>query len=284
MAGDAVDGVAWRDCPQDIPSCYNIPYMEYAKKMLLVGNWKMNPRNVEEAKALLEAVKKQSKSSARVDVVVAPPVVYVAEARRTLGTRFLLGAQDISDEKMGAFTGEVGASMLESVGVSHVIIGHSERRAKGEKDDVIEKKVASVLKSNMTVVLCVGERERDTHGKYFSFVEEQVRLALRGVSGGKLSQVVIAYEPIWAISTSSPGARPATPEDAHEMILFIRKVLSDLYMRASAEKVRILYGGSVDQKNIQALLEGSGAQGFLVGGASLRAADFSSIIKAIHAF
>ncbi len=254
------------------------------KKMLLIGNWKMNPRSMEEAQALALAIKKQSKVSARMDIVIAPPHPYIYEVRRALGAKFLVGAQDVSSEKMGAFTGEVGASMLESVGVTYGIVGHSERRARGETDDSIEKKVASVLKTNMTAVVCVGERERDSHGKYFGFVEGQVRSALRGVAGSKLTQVVIAYEPVWAISTSSPTARPATPEDAHEMVLFIRKTLSDLYTRASAERVRIIYGGSVDTKNISALLQGSGAQGFLVGGASLRAHDFATIVKTLYAF
>jgi len=258
--------------------------MEYAKKMLVIANWKMNPRSIEEAKVLASEVKKHSKVSPHVEVVIAPPSVFLGEVRRACGPKFLLGAQDVSSEKLGAFTGDVAVSMLESVGVSHIIIGHSERRAQGESDESVAKKVATVLKTSLNAVVCVGERERDSHGKYFGFVEEQVRSALRGVPGSKLTQVVIAYEPIWAISTSSPGARPATPEDAHEMILFIRKIISDLYSRASAEKVRIIYGGSVDQKNIQTLLEGSGAQGFLVGGASLRAVDFSMVIKTIHAF
>lgn len=257
--------------------------MEVSKTMLVIANWKMNPRTSTEARVLLEACKKNIRLNPSVEVVIAPPHVFLEEVRRGIGkSKFQLGAQNVSGEKMGPFTGEVAASMLESVGVSHVIVGHSERRALGETDGDIEKKVASLLKTNMTSVICVGERERDGHGKYFSFVETQVRTALRGVGGSKLAHIVIAYEPIWAISTSTPGAHPATPEDAHEMILFIRKILVDMYGRTNAEKVRILYGGSVDTKNIESLAARSGAQGFLIGGASLRPVDFSSIVRIIH--
>jgi triosephosphate isomerase len=172
--------------------------------------------------------------------------------------------------------------MLKSFEVEHVIVGHSERRARGEDDALIRKKIAQAVKAGLAPILCVGERERDAHGKYFSLIEGQIREALKGAPGSKLGRIAIAYEPIWAISTATPNARPATPEDAHEMIIFIRKVLTDLYGRTAAGRVRILYGGSVTEKNVEALVSGSGAQGFLVGGASLKPREFSYIVKTAY--
>ncbi len=250
---------------------------------LLVANWKMNPRTRAEAKELILAVKKQARVPSGVEVVIAPPHVYLDEVEKVIRGKFSLGAQAVSGEKMGAFTGSVSAGMLQSVGVTYCIVGHSERRAQGETDSEVEKQLTSLLKSGITPILCVGERERDTHGKYFGVVEAQLRSALRVFPGSRLAQLVIAYEPIWAISTATPGARVATPDDAHEMIIFIRKILTDLFGRTQAGKVRILYGGSVDQKNSTALLAHSGAQGFLVGGASLRPSDFVTILKTLHA-
>lgn len=257
--------------------------MDVSQTKLVVANWKMNPRTLEEALVLVGDIKKKVRLNAGCEVVIAPPYVYLGDVRKVLRAhKMILGAQDVSSEKIGPFTGDVSTSMLESVGVSHVIIGHSERRARGETDADVEKKVAAVLKSTLTAIVCVGEQERDGHGKYFSTVESQVRAALRGVSGSKLVRLAIAYEPIWAISTATEQAHAATPEDAHEMILFIRKVLVDLYGRASAERVRILYGGSVDVKNIEALCARSSAQGFLIGGASLRPTDFALITNVIQ--
>ena len=254
--------------------------MEISKSLLVIANWKMNPRTREEARALVADLKKSIRVTGATEVVIAPPFVYLDEVKKGIGAgKLLLGAQNVSGEKLGAFTGDISVSMLESMGVTHIIVGHSERRAQGETDADVEKKVGGILKTQLTAVICVGERERDSHGKYFGLVETQVRAALKGVPGSKLPHVAIAYEPIWAISTASTTAHAATPEDAHEMVLFIRKVLTDLYGRSNAEKVRILYGGSVDIKNIEPLVAHSGAQGFLVGGASLRPADFSLLVK-----
>jgi triosephosphate isomerase (TIM) len=244
---------------------------------LIVANWKMNPRSLKEAKELFAELKKGAKYGA---FHVAPPSAFIGEIARMRGkSKVGVAAQDASGETLGAYTGDTSASMLKSLDVSYVIIGHSERRARGESDAEIRKKVAQALKAGLSPILCVGERERDAQGRYFSTVEGQVREALKGMPASKLAQLAIAYEPVWAISTATPNARPATPEDAHEMIIFIRKVLTDLYGRTAASRVRILYGGSVTEKNAAALVLGSGAQGFLVGGASLRPREFSTIVK-----
>lgn len=255
--------------------------MDSRTPLLVVANWKMNPRTLGAARELLRDITKVIRGKR--GVVVVPPTPFLTELIKTArSTALAFGAQDLSQHGVGAHTGEIGASMLKSIGVSYVIVGHSERRGDGETDGVIHEKLRQALAGGITPILCVGERERDSQGKYFSVVEEQVRTALREVPARKIGQVIIAYEPLWAISTASAAPRPATPEDAHEMTLFIRKTLTDLYDRVHARKVRILYGGSVDAKNIQGLVAGSGAQGFLVGGASLRPDDFKGIITTTH--
>lgn len=251
---------------------------------IIVANWKMNPQTEDEAVELLAALKRAvGKKGLGGQVVIAPPAIFLSRVRSAvekMGAH--LAVQAVSSEKMGAFTGEYSVSMVQSVGVTHVIAGHSERRARGETDESINLQVTRALKANLSVIVCVGEKERDVHGRYFGMVEEQVRRAFAGVPASKLASVMVAYEPVWAISTSSAHAHPATPEDAHEMILFIRKVLTDLYGRTAAERARILYGGSVDQKNIAPLVARSGAQGYLVGGASLRPYEFAAIVETVY--
>jgi triosephosphate isomerase len=164
--------------------------------------------------------------------------------------------------------------MLASIDVTHVIIGHSERRRAGENDESINQKMHATIKSGMTAIVCVGEWERDHAAHYLTFVEKQIRSAVGGISKAKLDRVVVAYEPVWAIGTGNT----ATPEDVHEMKLFIQKVLVDIYGRAAAQKVRILYGGSVNGNNAESLMRQGLVDGFLVGGASLSADEFKTII------
>jgi triosephosphate isomerase (TIM) len=245
---------------------------------LVIGNWKMNPQSFVASVTLATAVKKLLQKNTITEVVLAPPALYLSSvAKIQNGTNtFLLGAQNAHYEKLGAFTGEISLPMLQQIGVSYVILGHSERRALGETDELINKKVLAALKAHIVPVVCIGERSRDHGAQYLSFVEGQVRKAFAQVSRAKLGQIVVAYEPIWAIGTGLN----ATPADVHEMKLFIEKVLSDIYGRNYAQRVRILYGGSVIPKNAEELfLEGT-VDGFLVGGASLHAEDFVQIIKA----
>jgi triosephosphate isomerase (TIM) len=168
--------------------------------------------------------------------------------------------------------------MLQNLNVTHVIIGHSERRALGESDDIVNKKLIAVLKAGLTGVVCVGERERDHAAHYLTGIERQIRHACAKVSKAKLEQVVIAYEPIWAIGTGNN----ATPDDVHEMKLFIEKVLTDLYGRNEAQKVRILYGGSVIARNAEIIYTQGMVDGFLVGGASLRPSEFCAIVQSVR--
>lgn len=237
----------------------------------------MNPATLAKAKRLFMEIRTRMKQRLNYTIpVIAPPFPFISEMERLSPSRRIeLAAQDVYFESIGAHTGEVSVPMVKSVGVSMVIVGHSERRARGETDEEIYQDVTAVLQAKMTVIICVGEKERDAQGNYFSVVEAQLRAALRGVDKKDLKRVVIAYEPVWAIGTGET----ASAEDAHEMKLFIQKLLSDRFNRKAADTVRILYGGSVKKGNATQLLEVGGIDGFLIGGASLRSAEFVHIIN-----
>ena len=256
--------------------------MKHLSDLLVIGNWKMNPATLGRAQQLFLDIRKglgRRKSS--VKVVVAPPFPFISEMERLAPSkRIELAAQDMFFEATGAYTGEVSLPMLKSVGVSYVIVGHSERRARGETDEDIYHDVQMLLKHKTTAIICVGEKKRDQQGNYFGVVEAQLRAALRDVTSAQLKNVVIAYEPVWAIGTGDN----ATPEDAHEMKLFIQKLIADRFSRRAVDRVRIIYGGSVKKSNAEELLIGGAVDGFLIGGASLRASDFISIVNSAEQY
>lgn len=240
----------------------------------------MNPPTLGRARRLFLDIRKGlGKRIDDVDIVVAPPFPFIVELEKlSPSQRIRLAAQDVFFETSGAYTGEVSIPMLKSVGVSQIIVGHSERRAMGETDKDIYKDVQAILKHKTTAIICVGEKERDSHGNYFSVVEAQIRAALRDVKATELKNIVIAYEPVWAIGTG----KNAKPEDASEMKVFIQKLLADRFNRKAADSVRILYGGSVKRDNVEDLLAGSNMDGFLIGGASLKATEFVEIVRSTH--
>lgn len=250
--------------------------MKLTHTPLIIGNWKMNPQSLLVATSLAKEVLKEVSRVQHVDVGIAPPSIFLESvAALTKGKKLKVVAQNVFHEGLGARTGEISLPMLKSINVAASIIGHSERRALGETNEDTNKKMLAIVKSGGTAILCVGEKERDQHGNYLSFVEQELRDALEDFPKAKLAQLVVAYEPIWAIGTGNT----ATPHDALEMKLFIQKLLSDLYGRPSLAKVRILYGGSVSKQNAAELLVDGHADGFLVGGASLRSAEFGEIVK-----
>lgn len=248
------------------------------QKTLVIGNWKMKPSSVVEAAKLFRAIKKRASKYRNVQMIVCPPFIYLAELKKLLsGKSVLLGAQDVFWSREGPYTGEVSVSMLVNEGVSHVIVGHSERRALGETNEDVAKKVQIVLSEKLIVILCVGERERDGNGEYLDYVRREILSALEGVSKHDLSRLIIAYEPIWAIGKR--GEEALTPDDLHQMVLFIRKILVEKYNRELALSVPILYGGSVEEENSEALLSHGETNGFLVGRASLDFEEFEGIIR-----
>ena len=168
---------------------------------LVIGNWKLNPGTALEAKTLYADIKKKLPKDTTAKVVVAAPFIFIPELAKTPSEKVALGAQDVFYEERGAVTGEIGAGMLASFGVSHIIVGHSERRALGESDEQVNKKVHAILKRRLTPVVCVGERSRDNQGQFFNDVATQLRALSKGLTPLQLQKVVIAYEPIWAIGT-----------------------------------------------------------------------------------
>jgi triosephosphate isomerase (TIM) len=251
----------------------------YMKKStpLIIGNWKLNPGTETEAKLLAKGVVAATKKQLSAEIVVAPPFLFIPAVAKELAKKSVrLGAQDAHYEERGACTGEVSPVLLSGYGVTHVIIGHSERRALGETNVQVNKKVHTLLKRRLVPVVCVGERARDKNGNFYNVIEEQLRTCAEGLTAAQMQKVVIAYEPIWAIGTGAT----ATPEDVKEMQLFIMSVLTKLYERKVAGKVTLLYGGSVKASNAKELYLQGGMQGFLVGGASLDAKEFAAIIEA----
>jgi triosephosphate isomerase (TIM) len=247
------------------------------KKLLVVANWKLNPPTLKEAHALLKNTKRALPRARSADVIICPPLPFLfalAKGERSLA----FGAQDVSAQIAGAYTGEVSATMLKSVGASYAIIGHSERRALGESDAEVSKKLRIALDEKITPILCVGELERDEQGSHLAVLADQLTNSLASVLRGEIAKIIIAYEPVWAIGRRAEDALDA--HGVHGTVIFIRKILSDRYGREYAEKVRILYGGSVEPGNVHALVRESGVSGFLVGHASLLPASFAEIIRA----
>jgi triosephosphate isomerase len=257
--------------------------MESARKKLMAGNWKMHLVPVE-ARALIAGLRAEIDRDAPTlakdrEVMVAPPSVLIpAVAQALAGSSILLGAQNMHFEDKGAFTGEVSAPMLKAYGVSHVILGHSERRHIFlENDELINKKVLAALKHRMVPILCVGEtQEEHDRGDSLAVVLRQLERGLEGVGEDHLPTVVVAYEPVWAIGTG----RTATPEQAESVHGAIRGVLLERYGRERASAVRIIYGGSVNAENVDSLCSKPDIDGALVGGASLRADSFARIARA----
>ena len=244
---------------------------------LIVGNWKLNPTSLTEATTLIAGIAKKYKPFEGTKVAVAPSYVHMTEVAKKIGKKSIaLAAQTVSAEPLGPFTGEVSAMQLRDLKTEYVIIGHSERRAMGETDEVVQKKILAALKCNLTPVVCIGEKERDSKGDFFSFVEKQVRSVVAVLPAASVKKLVLAYEPIWAIGTG----KTATAADVKEMQLFLFTVLTKLFDRPTAQKVTLLYGGSVKADNALQLHKEGGMNGFLVGGASLKADDFIQIINA----
>ncbi|HET7754835.1 MAG TPA: triose-phosphate isomerase [Anaeromyxobacteraceae bacterium] len=247
-----------------------------ARTKFVCGNWKMH-KTTAEARDLVRALAPLVADGGGVQVAVAPPftaLAAVAEALR--GTSIELAAQDVHWEKQGAFTGEVSAPMLADLGVKHGIVGHSERRQLfGETDESVAKKLRALLEVGILPIVCVGETlyERD-EGKTIDVVERQIKGALTGLSEAELARLTVAYEPVWAIGTG----KTATTAQAQEVHAAIRGMLRDLGPGA-AERVRIQYGGSVKPDNAADLMSQPDVDGALVGGASLKAEDFSRIVK-----
>ena len=247
------------------------------RRPIMAGNWKMNLL-VAEAESLVKDLLSGLDGSEDVDVVVAPPFTSLVPVEKLIrGSRIALAAQNLHWETFGAYTGEVCAKMLLDVGCKHVIIGHSERRQYfGETDETVNQRLKAALSEGLDPILCVGEvLEERKAGLTGEVVDRQARQALAGISRSEVGRLVIAYEPVWAIGTGET----ATPDQAQEVHLRIRGLIRDLYDEATAEGLRIQYGGSVKPDNVRALMDQPDVDGALVGGASLKAESFLGIVR-----
>jgi len=247
------------------------------RKKIIAGNWKMN-KNVNEAIELSKAI--QSKlDTENVDVVLCPPFTNLYAVHQIIkNTPIGLGAQNLYWEDKGAYTGEISADMLKSVGCQFVIIGHSERRQYfGETDETVNKKIKKALEYDLIPMVCVGESlDQRENNETEQVVENQVRGAFEGLDKDSAEKIIIAYEPVWAIGTG----KVATPEQAQEVHKLIRDLVVDLYNKDVAASMRIQYGGSMKPKNAKELLEQPDIDGGLIGGASLDADSLLGIINA----
>lgn len=250
------------------------------RKRLVVGNWKMYIETPDEAKKFAAALKRRAKSFSGTDAWLAPSFTLLPVVAAALkGSSLKVGGQaaSIYDAEAGkAHTGEVSAKMLKAAGASFAIVGHSERRARGESDQDIHAQLITVVRQGMVAVVCVGEVVRSADGAHFAHIAEQLRAAFTGTQAF-VGKIIVAYEPVWAIGKTSGDAM--APQELEEMVIFIKKTLADTIGRAAALKVPILYGGSVEPDNAAALV-GAGVSGFLVGHASADVDSFVEILKA----
>ena len=247
------------------------------RKPIIAGNWKMNKTNSEAVQFIRELLPLLPADN-NVEKVVCPPATALALAiEECKGTYLQVGAQNVHWEESGAFTGEVSPVMLKEMGVTYCIIGHSERRAMfGDTDDTVNKKAKAILAAGLRPIVCIGESlEQKEAGSTFKICESQVAKALEDIEPKEAEELVIAYEPIWAIGTG----RSASSDDAQEVIAHIRKTLAQVLNNQAAAEIRIQYGGSVKPENIASFMEKEDIDGALVGGASLKAHSFGKLIE-----
>lgn len=244
--------------------------------MLVVANWKAYVEDAPKARALLARAKRLAGTGT--SIVLAPPAPLLGLLTGNRG-KVAFAAQDVSATTGGAQTGEVTAAAFSAAGATYAIIGHSERRASGDTDEVVAEKLGHAIAQNLMPILCIGERERDEEGKYLSTLRESLAKALTTLSAKERSALIVAYEPVWAIGKTAADA--IAPNDLHEMVLYIRKVLAEHLPGRSASRTKILYGGSVEPDNARALAGATGIDGFLVGHASVDPASLAALVKAV---
>jgi len=249
------------------------------KRKLIVANWKMNPIDLKEAIKIFAVLKRVDLKKVKDTIVICPPDTYLADfSLKYKGGKFKFGAQDVSVSNNPESTGEISAEMLRNLKAEYVIVGHSERRALGETNHVVAKKIRNAIDKGLKVILCVGEEHRDVNGDYLRFVEKQLFESLEGFNKKNIANLYVAYEPVWAIGK---GHASVESNDLHQMNLFIKKVLVSIFDRKIGLSVPIIYGGSVDEENAKQLIEAGEVEGLLIGRASLNPYVFTKILKSL---
>lgn len=252
-------------------------------QLLIAANWKMAPEKAAEAQKLAKATRVvAAKYAKKLSLVVCPPAVHIATVA-AVSKVLKVGAQSVAGTSEIAQTGLLSAAMVKGAGAKYAIVGHSEERARSQNAEqgnaLVREQLARVLEAGVFPILCVGEKERDTQGWYLSEVKDQLESALTGISRKALAKLVIAYEPVWAIGAKA--TREATPVECHEMVIYIRKIVADLFGHSAGAAIRILYGGSVDEKNAKRFIVEGNAQGLLVGRVSLDPKRFTTLIASV---
>ncbi len=266
-----------------IPSFY-FDFVVFLKNMktLIIANWKCNPTTLKGARLLFNSVKRSLKNIRSVEVVICPPIVYLAVLKPKRSSFALsFGGQSCFWKEKGAYTGEISPKQLLNLGCKYVILGHSERRIYfGETDEMINKKIKAAISVKLNPIFCIGEtKEEREKGQTQSILKSQIEKGLKKVSKKEIQKITIAYEPTWAIGTG----KPCDIEEAQKMSLLIRKMMARKYSLSIAKKLRIIYGGSVNGENARDYIKEADFQGLLIGGASLDPREFIKIVKTISA-
>lgn len=247
-------------------------------KTIIVANWKMNPASFKEAKKLFEATKKAAEKCRDIFLIIAPPAIYLHELSAGYkGKKISFAVQNAHAETSGAQTGETSIAQARDSGAHYALVGHSERRALGETNDDTREKVSASLTAGAIPILCIGETERAPSGEHFNIVAEQLLAGIKDVPPAKISKVIIAYEPVWAIG----GETTMNPRDMHTMAIFIRKTIVGVYGDVG-HKVKILYGAAVGEKNAAAMMHEGDVRGFIVGHVSTNMERFTALLQVLQ--
>jgi triosephosphate isomerase len=248
---------------------------------LIIGNWKMNPKSAKDAKEIITEINKHSKSFGDIKLIVCPPFIFLNEVSEviTASKKIVLGAQDVFVGQGVSHTGEIGMDQLKKVGVKYILVGHSERRANLDSDEVVKSKMLGALGAGFKTVLCVGEKERNEHGDHYHEVKRQLEDAIIKLPKKYIKDLIVAYEPVWAIGR--PENEAIKSDQLHEITIFIKRLLSDNLGPKEMEKVKILYGGSVTKNNFKDIIEKGNVDGLLIGRESLKVENFVELIREI---
>lgn len=252
--------------------------MVKARQVCIVGNWKMFPKTLLEARTHVRALERVVRSTRKISLIICPPTLFVADVARQVQRKKIItvGVQNVHSDPEGPHTGDSSARQALSIGARYAIVGHAERRALGETDSDVQKKTFIAVTTGLTPIVCVGEKERDAHGAYLEFVEKQILSAFALVPQHMRSRVIIAYEPLYAIGATTPPSE----HDIHQMVLSIRKILHTAYGPSTGRTVRVLYGGAVDDTNARTIFNAiPELSGFLVGRASIDSEKSVSLLN-----
>jgi triosephosphate isomerase len=245
---------------------------------LIVANWKMNPGTAEGAKDIITEINKKAKNFGDIKLIVCPPFIFLNEVLEAISSKkIVLGAQDVFVGQGVSHTGEISLEQIKKAGVKYVLVGHSERRATLDSDEIVKEKTLGALKVGLKIILCVGEKERNEHGDHYHEVRRQIEDIIIKLPKKYIKNLVIAYEPVWAIGR--PENEAIKPDQLHEITIYIKRLISDTLGPKEVNNIKILYGGSVTKNNAKRIIEEGNVDGLLIGRESLKVENFIELIK-----